>query len=63
MDWHTLLVALALVIIIEGIMPFVNPNGYRRMMEAVSHTDSGKLRIGGAMCMVIGLVVLYLGNN
>ena len=58
MDWHTLLVALALVII-----PFVNPNGYRRMMEAVSHTDSGKLRIGGALCMVIGLVVLYLVNN
>ena len=63
MDWHTLLVALALVIIIEGILPFVNPNGYRRMMESVSQTDSGKLRVGGAVCMVIGLVVLYLVNN
>ena len=38
-------------------------NGYRRMMEAMSHADSGKLRIGGALCMVIGLVVLYLVNN
>ncbi len=63
MDWHTLLVALALVLIIEGVMPFVNPNGYRRMMEAMSHADSGKLRIGGALFMVIGLVVLYLVNN
>ena len=63
MDWHTLLVALALVIIIEGVMPVVHPNGYRRKMEAVSHADSGKLRVGGALCMVIGLVVLYLVNN
>ena len=63
MDWHTLLVALALVIIIEGIMPFVNPNGYRRVMGGVSNTDSGRWRIGGARCMVIGLVLLYLVNN
>lgn len=63
MNWQTLLVALALVIIIEGVMPFLNPDGYRRMMEIVSRSDNRKLRVSGAACMLIGLAFLYLVNE
>ncbi len=60
MMWTELLTALALVLIIEGIMPFINPDGIRKMflMAAQMHTTS--LRITGLTSMLLGLLLLYL---
>lgn len=58
--WHELLVALALVMVIEGILPFLNPGAMRRMMRAVGEMDDRSLRIGGFISMLLGVVTLYL---
>lgn len=58
--WHELLVALALVMVIEGILPFLNPGAMRRMMRAVGEMEDRSLRIGGFISMLLGVVTLYL---
>ncbi len=60
--WHDLLVALSLVMVIEGIFPFLSPGTLRKMVRAVDETDDHSLRIAGLVCMVLGVVMLYLVN-
>jgi len=58
--WQDLLTALALILVVEGIMPFVSPGGFRNMMRMVSEMDDKSLRNGGLFTMLAGLVLLYL---
>ncbi len=58
--WTDLLTALALVLIIEGIMPFINPEGVRRMFIMASQMNNSSLRNIGFTSMLLGLVLLYL---
>jgi uncharacterized protein YjeT (DUF2065 family) len=58
--WTDLLTALALVLIIEGIMPFVNPEGSRKMFLMASQMNNSNLRTIGFVSMLVGLVFLYL---
>jgi uncharacterized protein len=60
MLWSDLLGAFALYLIIEGILPFVNPAAMKRAMAAVSQLESKHLRVLGAISMVSGLALLYL---
>jgi uncharacterized protein YjeT (DUF2065 family) len=54
------LTALALVLIIEGIMPFLNPEGMRRMFIMASQLNNTSLRFIGLSSMLMGLIFLYL---
>lgn len=58
--WHDLLVALALVMVIEGVLPFLNPAAMRKMMQAVVELSDHSLRVGGLISMMLGVVTLYL---
>ncbi|MCG8435586.1 MAG: DUF2065 domain-containing protein [Gammaproteobacteria bacterium] len=58
--WTDLLAALALVFVIEGILPFLNPDGMRKTMLAVYQLDNKTLRIIGFISMMGGLLLLYL---
>ena len=58
--WSDLLAALALVLVIEGMVPFLNPQSLRRMLETVSQLDDRTLRIAGLISMLCGLVMLYV---
>ena len=58
--WQELLIALALVMVIEGIFPFLNPQAMRRMMRVVSEMDDRSLRISGFVSMLLGLAMLYI---
>ncbi len=57
--WNDLWAAIALMLIIEGIMPFINPGVFCRMLKVVSEMDLKKIRILGAIWMGCGLLVLY----
>ena len=61
-QWHDLLTAIALVLILEGIMPFANPAGLRRAMQAISQLSDQQLRITGVVSMIGGLVIMYFVN-
>jgi hypothetical protein len=58
--WEAIATALALVLVIEGIMPFLNPGRMRRMLIMVSQLDDATLRIIGLTSMTIGVLLLYL---
>jgi hypothetical protein len=58
--WTELLTAVALVFVLEGIMPFINPNGLRRVMMLASQLDDATLRFIGLSSMLIGIILLYL---
>jgi len=58
--WQEFLTALALVFVIEGILPFLNPNGFRNTMRTVSELEDKTLRGLGLAAMLCGLLMLYL---
>jgi uncharacterized protein YjeT (DUF2065 family) len=59
-NWNDLLAALAIVCVIEGVMPFVNPDGMRRLFLKLSALGERELRFGGLASVIVGFVVLYL---
>lgn len=60
--WHELLIALALLLIIEGIMPFLSPRGMKQLMQAMLEMEDRAIRITGLVSMLLGLAMLYVVN-
>jgi uncharacterized protein YjeT (DUF2065 family) len=60
--WHDFFVALCLVLIIEGMLPFLNPRSWRKMIYQAAQLDDQVLRLMGLASMLIGLVALYWIN-
>ena len=58
--WPQFLTALALVFILEGIMPFVNPNALRKMFAMALQMNDKTLRFVGLSSMILGLILLYI---
>jgi len=58
--WHDLLLAFALVLILEGLLPGIYPAGWRRMIEEVSRMDDRTLRLAGVGSMIAGAVLFNL---
>ena len=61
--WHDLGVAISLLLVLEGILPFVQPERWRKMVTMLSETDNDTLRIMGFITMLIGTAMLYLLKN
>lgn len=59
---HSLWLATALMLIIEGVMPFVNPSAFRRALIQISSMPDTQLRWIGLISMLIGLTLLYWVN-
>jgi uncharacterized protein YjeT (DUF2065 family) len=53
-----LLAALCLVLIIEGLMPFLAPSGWRNMMLSLAQTDDKNIRLLGLVSMLLGAGLL-----
>ncbi|MGB5715482.1 MAG: DUF2065 domain-containing protein [Gammaproteobacteria bacterium] len=58
--WTDLLAAIALLLVIEGMVPFLNPQSLRKMLETVSQLDDRTLRIVGLVSMIFGVVLLTI---
>ncbi|WP_022958484.1 DUF2065 domain-containing protein [Spongiibacter tropicus] len=56
--WQELAVALSLVLVIEGILPFLSPDRWRMMAYRIADLDSQKVRMLGLASMVVGLLML-----
>ncbi|MEM7466299.1 MAG: DUF2065 domain-containing protein [Pseudomonadota bacterium] len=58
--WQDLFAALALVLIIEGMFPFLNPTRFKKYLAAMMQAPESQLRSMGLASMVIGVVLLYV---
>ena len=61
--WHEFLLALALVLVVEGLLPFLNPAGFRQAMQLISQMDDKQLRISGFTSMIAGVLLMYIVNK
>ena len=55
---EALIEALALVIILEGIMPMIAPKLWAQTMQSISLLSSQKIRLLGVFAVVIGVLIL-----
>ena len=58
-----LLSALALMLVIEGLMPFLSPGLWRSMFERATRLSDGQIRFLGLSSMVLGLGLLLLFSS
>lgn len=61
--WDELLTAVALILVVEGVLPFLNPAGFRRSLVLISQMDNLTLRIGAFISMALGVTLLYVLKN
>ena len=54
--------ALALVLVIEGLLPFVSPGGWRRGVGQLMPLRDGQLRFFGRCSLRGGLLLLWVLN-
>lgn len=52
-------IALALVLVLEGVLPAIHPDGWRRMFTQLLQLNDHQIRQIGLMSMVLGLVLLW----
>lgn len=55
--------AFALYLVLEGILPFVNPGAAQRLMLRMSQLSPPQLRWGGLVSMAIGVGLLWIARN
>jgi uncharacterized protein YjeT (DUF2065 family) len=58
--WHVLAAAIALVFIIEGMLPFISPDRWRKLLTMANQMDDRVIRNIGLGSMLFGVFVLYL---
>lgn len=56
------LMALALMLVIEGVLPFLAPSVWRDTFRRITQLSDGQIRFVGLTSMVIGLLVLVLAR-
>ncbi|MGI1679144.1 MAG: DUF2065 domain-containing protein [Cellvibrionaceae bacterium] len=58
--WDDIVRALCLVLIFEGMIPFLYPNRWRELVLKLSLMSEKNLRLIGLISMAIGVCVLYV---
>jgi uncharacterized protein YjeT (DUF2065 family) len=59
MDGNTFWTALALVLVVEGLLPFLSPSGWRRMFSQMLQLNDGQIRFFGLCSIVLGLIGVW----
>jgi uncharacterized protein YjeT (DUF2065 family) len=58
----TFFMAFALMLVIEGILPFLVPAVWREAFRRITQFSDGQIRFLGLSSMLLGLVLLYLAR-
>jgi uncharacterized protein len=57
-----LVAAIALMLVIEGILPFTAPRVWRDVFRKLTEMTDGQIRFAGLSSMMVGLVILFLAH-
>ncbi len=58
MDWSTVVLAVALMLVFEGLMPFAFPQRWREVFRSLLELSDGQIRFIGMACIGAGLLLL-----
>ena len=59
----TFLMALALMLILEGVLPFIAPNLWRDTFRRITQMNDGQIRFIGLSSMVVGVLLLLWARS
>ncbi len=60
---NTLLMAFALLLVVEGLLPFLAPSVWRETFRRLMKLSDGQIRFFGLTSMIAGLVLLIFANR
>ncbi len=60
MQWSDLFAAVALLLVFEGILPFLKPEAFRAFAKRLESISDRQLRVGGFLLMLSGVIVLLV---
>ncbi len=58
-----LLCAIALMLVIEGLLPFIAPGAWRDAFRRLTERSDGQIRFIGLTSMIVGLLLLYFART
>jgi len=58
--WQDVFTAIALYLIIEGMIPFIGPNRFRQAVAKIAQLNDNHLRTTGLTVMIAGLLMLFV---
>jgi len=61
--WYELAKAFCLMLVLEGVMPFIAPARWRNVAHMLAQVDDRTMRIIGLVSMLIGAGALFLLKN
>lgn len=61
--WNEILIAGALMLVLEGILPILNPKLFKQMMLRAAEMSEQELRWSGLVSMIFGAVLIYVFKN
>ena len=59
LEWQDIWAGIALLLVFEGMMPFLSPDGWRKMILIISQQSDRQLRRMGLISMLLGASILY----
>jgi len=62
-DLKEILTAVALLLVIEGMLPFIGPDLYRQAVARIARLSDNQLRTIGLTVMITGLLMLLIVRN
>ncbi|HKW83787.1 MAG TPA: DUF2065 domain-containing protein, partial [Burkholderiaceae bacterium] len=57
--WDYLVGAFALMLVVEGLLPFLSPPRWRAVFERATQMSDGQIRFIGLASMLAGLIMLF----
>ncbi|WP_296056201.1 DUF2065 domain-containing protein [uncultured Amphritea sp.] len=60
--WHPLLIGFCLMLVMEGVIPFLYPQRWRNLVNQLALVSNRGLRITGFVSMMTGVILLYIFN-
>jgi uncharacterized protein len=60
LDGNSFWLALALVLVIEGLFPFASPAAWRRMFAQLLQLSDGQIRFFAVLSISAGLILIWL---
>jgi len=59
---HDLTVAFCLMLVIEGMLPFIAPKRWRDLVMMLGDVEDNMMRLMGLGCMLVGTILLLIVN-
>ncbi len=58
--WQDIFTAIALYLVLEGMIPFISPNRFRQAVSQITKFSDNHLRVIGMVVMIAGLLLLFI---